>query len=61
MWLFLRRRLLMWLVLMVGVPLLDWLLGKAADTIRARKGENAVTRGLDTTRSGVRKMRGKKR
>jgi len=61
MWLFLRRRLLIWLVLAVGVPVLDWLLGKASDTIRARKGESAVTRGLDTTRSGVRKMRRRKR
>jgi hypothetical protein len=61
MWLLLRRRLLMWLVLVVGAPLLDWLLGKTADTIRARKGENAVTRGIETTRTGVRKLRGKKR
>jgi hypothetical protein len=61
MWLFLRKRLLMWLILAVGVPLVDWLLGKASDTIRARKGDNAVTRGLDTTRSGVRKVRGRRR
>ncbi|MFC0628475.1 hypothetical protein [Kribbella deserti] len=61
MWLFLRKRLLMWLILAVGVPLLDWLLGKASDTIRARKGDNAVTRGLDSTRSGVRKVRGRRR
>ncbi|WP_328992402.1 hypothetical protein OG394_39115 [Kribbella sp. NBC_01245] len=61
MWLFLRKRLLMWLILAVGVPLLDWLLGKASDTIRARKGDNAVTRGLDTTRTGVRKVRGRRR
>jgi hypothetical protein len=61
MWLFLRRRLLVWLVLAVGVPLLDWLLGKASDTVRARKGDNAVTRGLDSTRNSVRRARGKRR
>ena len=61
MWLFLRRRLFVWLVLAVGVPLLDWLLGKASDTVRARKGENSVTRGLDSTRNSVRRVRGKRR
>jgi len=61
MWLLLRRRMVMWAVLAVGVPLTDWLLGKASDTIRARKGDSAVTRGLDSTRSGLRRMRGKQR
>ncbi|TDO52693.1 hypothetical protein EV643_102535 [Kribbella sp. VKM Ac-2527] len=61
MWLFLRRRLIMWAVLAIAVPLLDWLLGKVSETLRARKGETAVTRGLDTARSGVRTLRGKRR
>jgi hypothetical protein len=61
MWLLLRRRMVMWAVLAVGVPLTDWLLGKASDTIRARKGDSAVTRGLDSTRSGLARMRGKRR
>jgi hypothetical protein len=60
MWLFLRRRLIIWVVLAVGVPLLDWLLGKVSETLRARQGESTLTRGLDTTRSGVRKLRGKR-
>ena len=60
MWLFLRRRLIMWVVLAVGVPLLDWLLGKVSETLRARKGDSALTRGLDSTRSGVRKLRGRR-
>jgi len=60
MWLFLRRRLIMWAVLAIAVPLLDWLLGKVSQTLRARKGETAVTRGLDTARSGVRTLRGKR-
>ncbi len=60
MWLFLRRRLIMWAVLAIAVPLLDWLLGKVAAELRARKGESAVTRGLDTARSGLRTLRGKR-
>jgi hypothetical protein len=61
MWLFLRRRLIMWAVLAIAVPLLDWLLGKVSQEIRTRKGDSAVTRGLDTARSGVRTLRGKRR
>ena len=61
MWLFLRRRLILWAALAIGVPLLDWLLGKVSEELRARKGDSAVTRGLDTARSGVRTLRGKRR
>jgi hypothetical protein len=61
MWLFLRKRLILWAVLAIGVPLLDWLLGKVSEAVRARKGDSAVTRGLDSTRSGVRMMRRKRR
>ncbi|MDX6292668.1 MAG: hypothetical protein QOH50_1743 [Kribbellaceae bacterium] len=61
MWLFLRRRLILWAALAIGVPLLDWLLGKVSEAIRARKGDSAATRGLDSTRSGVRMMRRKRR
>jgi hypothetical protein len=61
MWLFLRRRLVMWVVLAIAVPLLDYLLGKVSDELRARKGESAVTRGLDTAQSGLRMLRGKGR
>jgi hypothetical protein len=61
MWLFLRRRLILWVALAIGVPLLDWLLGKVSEAIRSRKGDSAVTRGLDGTRSGVRKMRRRRR
>jgi hypothetical protein len=60
MWLFLRRRLILWAVLAIAVPLLEWLLGKVSEELRARKGESAVTRGLDTARSGVRTLRGKR-
>jgi hypothetical protein len=61
MWLLLRRRLVMWVVLAIAVPLLDYLLGKVSDELRARKGESAVTRGLDTAQSGLRMLRGKGR
>ncbi|TDU82437.1 hypothetical protein EV138_7330 [Kribbella voronezhensis] len=61
MWLFLRRRLVMWVVLAIAVPLLDWLLGKVSAELRARKGDSVVTRGLDTARSGMQTLRGKRR
>ena len=61
MWLFLRRKLIMWAVLAIAVPLLDWLLGKVAAELRARKGDSTVTRGLDTAQSGLRFLRGKPR
>jgi hypothetical protein len=61
MWLFLRRRLILWAMLVIAVPLLDWLLGKAAAELRARKGDTAAARGLDTAQSGLRMLRGKRR
>jgi hypothetical protein len=61
MWLFLRKRLIMWAILAIAIPLLDWLLGKVAAELRARKGDSAVARGLDTAQSGVRTLRGKRR
>jgi hypothetical protein len=51
----------MWVVLAIAVPLLDWMLGKVSDELRARKGDSVVTRGLDTARSGIRTLRGKRR
>lgn len=61
MWLFLRRKLIMWAIVAIAVPLLDYLLGKVADELRARKGESTLTRGLDTAQSGLRTLRGKSR
>jgi hypothetical protein len=61
MWLFLRRRLIMWAVLAIAVPVLEWLLGKVSSALKARKGDSAVTRGLDTARSGLGSLRGKRR
>jgi hypothetical protein len=61
MWALLSRRFRMWLILAIGLPLLDWALGKVSDQIRAKKGESRITKGIDTTRSGVRVLRNKKR
>ena len=61
MWVFLRRKLIMWAIIAIAIPLLDWLLGKVAAELRARKGDSALTRGLDTAQSGVRTLRGKPR
>ncbi|MEV4267308.1 hypothetical protein [Kribbella sp. NPDC049584] len=60
MWLFLRRRLLMWVILVIAVPLLDYLLGKVSDELRARKGDSAVARGLDRVQSALRTVRGRR-
>jgi hypothetical protein len=61
MWLFLRRKLIMWAVLAIAVPLVEWLLGKVSEAIRAKKGESTLTRSLDTAQSGIRTLRGGKR
>jgi hypothetical protein len=60
MWLFLRRRLIMWVILVIAVPLLDFLLGKVSDELRARKGDSAVARGLDRVQSALRTVRGRR-
>lgn len=61
MWLFFRRKLIMWVALAVGVPVADWLLGKVSTAVRARKGDSALTRGIDSTRTNVRRLRTKRR
>jgi len=60
MWLFLRRRLIMWVILVIAVPLLDYLLGKVSDELRARKGDSALARGLDRVQAGLRTVRGRR-
>ncbi|MEV6414536.1 hypothetical protein [Kribbella sp. NPDC051718] len=48
-------------MLAIAVPLLDWLLGKVSAELKARKGESAVTKGLDTARSAAHSLAGKRR
>lgn len=50
MWAFFSRRLRMWLILAVGVPLTAWLLGRIGDAIEARQGSNRASRALQTLR-----------
>lgn len=50
MWAFLSRRLATWLIIAVGAPLLGWLLGRIGDAVEARRGPNALSRGLQWTR-----------
>ena len=46
-WAFFSRRIRLWLLLAVGVPLIRRLLGAAGDTIETRTGRpTPVTRGL---------------
>ncbi len=54
MWAFFSRRLRMWLILAIGVPLLAWLLGRVGDVIENRKGPNGVSRSLQKARGWLR-------
>lgn len=49
MWAFFSKRLRMWLVLAVAVPVVGWVLGKVADLVESRRGPSGFTR---TLRSG---------
>ena len=51
MWAFFSRRLRMWLILAVAVPLSAWLLGRIGDVIEARKGPNRASRALQGLRA----------
>jgi len=46
MWAFLSKRLRMWLILAIAVPLSGFLLGKLADLIERRRGPNTLSRVL---------------
>jgi len=46
MWLFLTRRLRMWLILTVLVPLGTGLLRRLGRTLERRRGPSAISRGL---------------
>ena len=54
MWAFFSRRLRMWLILAVGVPVLAWLLGRIGDLIESRNGPNGVSRSLQKARGSLR-------
>jgi hypothetical protein len=54
MWVFFSRRLRMWLILAIGVPLLAWLLGRIGDVIESRKGPTGVSRSLQKARAWLR-------
>jgi len=46
MWLFLTRRLRMWLILTVLVPIASGVLRRLGQAVERRNGPNAVSRGL---------------
>ncbi|MFR9801663.1 hypothetical protein ACL02T_05070 [Pseudonocardia sp. RS010] len=59
MWAFFSRRLRMWLILAIAVPLGGWLTGKVADMIEKRRGPNTVSRTLHQARGWLqRRSRG---
>ena len=43
---FLNRRLIRWMLMLVILPVATWALAEVADKVAARRGENTVTRAL---------------
>ncbi|MCF7551238.1 MULTISPECIES: hypothetical protein [Pseudonocardia] len=59
MWAFFSKRLRLWLILAIGVPLGGWALGKTADLIERRRGPNQLTRSMRQARGWLqRRSRG---
>jgi hypothetical protein len=58
MWAFFSRRLRMWLILAVAVPVGGWLLGRVAEFLERRRGPNAVS---STLRRGRAWLQGRAR
>jgi hypothetical protein len=54
MWAFFSRRLRMWLILAIGVPVAAWLLGRIGDVIESRNGPTGVSRSLQKARTWLR-------
>ncbi|MDQ3452294.1 MAG: hypothetical protein M3493_06285 [Actinomycetota bacterium] len=54
MWALLSRRLRLWFLLAVGVPIVGWLLEAVANRMEARSGETALTRRMHSGRSWLR-------
>jgi hypothetical protein len=50
MWLFLTRRLRMWLILSIAVPLTSGLLRRLGTALERRNGSTVVSRGLSPGR-----------
>ena len=46
MWVFLSRRIRLWLLVVVGLPFLRRVLGRVGQRLEATRGESALTRGL---------------
>jgi hypothetical protein len=50
MWVFLTRRLRLWLFFVLGAPVLGWVLGKIGNRLEARKGPTRASRTLQQGR-----------
>ncbi|MCW2584190.1 MAG: uncharacterized protein JWQ53_2980 [Klenkia sp.] len=65
MWLFISRRIRMWLLLTVLVPLGTRVLRSLGRALESRKGPSAVSRNLikagDLAENGANKLRGRRR
>jgi len=58
-WVFLFRRLRIWLFFAIGAPVLSWLLGRIGDRLEARNGPTRMSRALQQGRGWLqRRSRG---
>jgi hypothetical protein len=60
MWALLSRRLRVWLLFAVGVPLLAWLFDTVAETLESNRGETQVTKGLRGGSHWLRRRQGRR-
>ncbi len=59
MWVFLTRRLRLWLFFALGAPVLGWLFGKVGDRLEARNGPTRASQTLQQGRNWLqRRSRG---
>ncbi len=57
MWVLFTRRLRMWLLASIALPVAGWLLGKAGETLERRRGSSGVSRALTSAGDTVRRRR----
>ena len=57
MWVLFTRRLRMWLLASVALPLIGWLLGRVGTALEQRRGPSRVSRTLVSAGDKVRRRR----
>ena len=57
MWVLFTRRLRLWLLASIALPVAGWLLGRAGETLERRRGSSGVSRALIGAGDKVRRRR----